>query len=228
MGATMLSVTHEQEERLKHHLSLVIEENRQTNITRIDTWEQGWLLHVEDSLAGVPELEAAPGGPLADLGSGAGFPGIPLAIMSGRDTTLVESVGKKAAILERCAEKLGMSNQVHVYPGRAESLARERRNAFSVITARALSSLPSLMELASPLLALGGHLICYKAGNIEEELQTALPLQEKLGMVFEKKRSFMLSDGQTSRTIVVFKKAHDAQVKLPRREGQAQRKPYKA
>jgi len=206
---------------------MVLEENQRTNITRIDTWDEGWLLHVEDSLVGVEEVQSAPEGPLADLGSGAGFPGIPLAIVLGRPTTLVESVGKKASILAGFAKELDLEGVIRVFSGRAEELARQEPESYAVITARALSSLPSLMELASPLLMQHGRLVCYKSADIAEELEQALAIQEKLAMRYIGKTDSMLSDGETKRSIVVFEKEGQPTVKLPRREGQAQRKPYK-
>ena len=222
-----MTVTDEQRALLENHLRMVIEENQRTNITRIDTWDEGWLLHVEDSLAGIDEVADAIEGPLADLGSGAGFPGIPLAITLGRETTLVESVGKKANILQGFARQLGIDGNLRVFSGRAEELARQEPEAYAVITARALSSLPSLMELASPLLKQKGRLVCYKSADIDEELSHALLLQEKLAMRFVSRRDAVLSDGQTRRSIVVFEKDGQPLVSLPRREGQAQRKPYK-
>ena len=80
------------EDILKRHLELVIEANKTTNITRISTWDEGMLLHVQDSLVGLPELREAPEGRMVDIGSGAGYPGIPLAIESGRSTLLADSV----------------------------------------------------------------------------------------------------------------------------------------
>ena len=221
-----MEATPQQRALLERHLELVIDANQKTNITRIDTWDEGWLLHVEDSLAGLDEVEAAPTGELADLGSGAGFPGIPLAISTGRSVTLVESVGKKATLLKQFAEDLELSERVSVFSGRAEELAREEGARYSVITARALSSLPSLMELASPLLTQGGMLVCYKSSDIDAEMEQALVIQEKLAMYFKSRRDTSLSDG-TPRSIVTFVKDGDPLVKLPRREGQAQRKPYK-
>ena len=217
----------QQEALLKQHLEMVIEANKRTNITRIDDFDQGWLLHVEDSLAGADEVSSAPAGPFADLGSGAGFPGIPLAIVSGREVTLVESVGKKASLLNSFADGLNLAGRVRVYSGRAEQLAQEKPGYFSVITARALSSLPSLMELASPLLCQDGLLVCYKSSDIDEEIEATRAIQEKLAMYLVGKREFMLSDEDTRRSIVVYRKDGEPLVKLPRREGQAQRKPYK-
>ena len=83
------------DELLEKHLSLVIEANKTTNITRISSWEDGMLLHVKDSLLGLDALNACPAGRYADIGTGAGYPGIPLAIESGRETLLVDSVAKK-------------------------------------------------------------------------------------------------------------------------------------
>lgn len=207
-------------------MALVIDANKQTNITRITTVEQGNLLHIEDSLAGLEEVLKAPVGPLADLGSGAGYPGIPLAIMTERRVTLVESVGKKADLLSSFIDELGLSDRVDVYKGRVEELSATG-TAFSVITARALSSLPSLMELASPLLEEGGWLICYKSSDIESEMNTALQLQEKLAMYHLSTREVVLSDGETPRSIVVFRKQGTPLVKLPRKTGQAQKHPYR-
>ena len=222
-----MNVTSEQRALLENHLRMVLEENQRTNITRIDTWDEGWLLHVEDSLVGVEEVRSAPEGPLADLGSGAGFPGIPLAIVLGRPTTLVESVGKKASILAGFAKELDFEETIRVFSGRAEELARQEPESYAVITARALSSLPSLMELASPSLMQHGRLVCYKSSDIDDELKQALAIQEKLAMKYVGKTDSMLSDGETKRSIVVFEKEGQPTVKLPRREGQAQRKPYK-
>lgn len=207
---------------LKRHLELVIEANKITNITRISTWDEGMLLHVEDSLIGLPEVEVAPEGRLVDIGSGAGYPGIPLAIESGRTTLLADSVGKKTAILASMVEELGLDN-VEVYTGRIEDLAREKAGVFAVVTARALAQLSVLMELASPLLQDGGRLVCYKANVSDEELQHALSLQERLGMSLVSDRAVELGDA--CRRIISFEKSGRPQINLPRKTGMAQKRP---
>lgn len=207
---------------LKRHLELVIEANKTTNITRISTWDEGMLLHVEDSLVGLPEVEVAPEGRLVDIGSGAGYPGIPLAIESGRTTLLADSVGKKTAILASMVEELGLDN-VEVYTGRIEDLAREKAGVFAVVTARALAQLSVLMELASPLLQDGGRLVCYKANVSDEELQHALSLQERLGMSLVSDRAVELGDAR--RRIISFEKYRRPQINLPRKTGMAQKRP---
>lgn len=214
-----------QRDLLDKHLELVIEANKITNLTRITDWKQGQLLHVEDSLVGLPEVQDAPDGWYADLGTGGGFPGIPLAICTARKTLLVDSVGKKTKALDSIVEELGIADNVSTYTGRAEELAMEHPGEFSVITARALASLPSLLELAAPLLKRGGRLVCYKARPKEEEIKGALSLEKKLGMKLVSQREALLSDGETQRVIIVFEKVKMQKIKLPRRVGMAQRHP---
>ena len=113
------------EDLLKRHLELVIEANKTTNITRISSWEDGMVLHVQDSLLGLDALNACPEGRYADIGTGAGYPGIPLAIETGRPTLLVDSVQKKVQILDGFIEELGLDN-VSTYAGRIEDLGREQ------------------------------------------------------------------------------------------------------
>lgn len=211
-------------ELLEKHLDLVIKANETTNITRIVSRETAEVLHIEDSLSALPEFEKAPAGLYGDLGSGAGFPGLPIAIETGRETILVESVKKKASLLESFATELGLTN-VSVFPGRAEELALERKEQFAVLSARALSQLGSLLELGSPLLKVGGQFICYKAHIEDEELKHAYSLENKLGLKLVSDRSFLLSDGETYRRILVFEKFKNASIKLPRRNGMAQRNP---
>ena len=210
------------EDLLKRHLELVIEANKTTNITRISTWDEGMLLHVQDSLVGLPELEEAPEGRLVDIGSGAGYPGIPLAIESGRSTLLADSVGKKTAILASMVQMLGLDN-VEVYTGRIEDLAREEPASFAAETPRALAQLSILMEFASPLLQEGGRLICYKANVSDEELDHAVLLQDRLAMKLVSDRTVTL--GENCRRIICFEKAGTPQVKLPRKTGLAQKRP---
>ena len=211
---------------MERHLSLVMEANQVVNLTRIDSIEQGRILHIEDSLAGLPEIIASPEGKYADLGTGGGFPGIEISIATNRETLLVDSVAKKTKVLDQIVEDLELSNHVSTYAGRIEDLAIEQPCSFSVLTARALTSLPSLIELASPLLKTNGRIVCYKSAQYQEELQHALSIQNKVGMEHISTRELQLSDG-TPRSILVFRKVHDPLVKLPRRPGMAQKRPYR-
>lgn len=216
----------EQRKLLDSHLRLVIEENKTTNLTRIVDWDSAQLLHVEDSLVGLPEVISAPQGALLDMGTGGGFPGIPLAIMTGRETLLVDSVGKKTQALTRITKQIGIDSYTSSLHIRIEELALQRPESFAVITARALSALSSLLELASPLLITGGRLVCYKSESVYDELEHAKDLEATLGMKFISARDTVLSDNETRRTIIVFEKMSKPTVTLPRRVGMAQKKPY--
>jgi 16S rRNA (guanine527-N7)-methyltransferase len=209
------------------HFTYLREQNRKVNLTRIDGEDEGLVLHIEDSLSALPELGIAPKGPLVDLGSGGGYPGIPLAIVSSRPSTLIEATKKKAQILRGFIRQAELGEQIDVEAMRVEELARLRREGFAVATARALSSLPALMELAAPLLQEQGVLIAYKGRPEEQELEDARSLEQELGMQVIGQRSFLLSDACSTRTIVQIRKVGSAKRPLPRRNGQAQRHPLK-
>lgn len=214
-------------EKANQYLEKVLEANKITNVTRITDADAARILHIEDSLVGLPEVQDAPEGLLGDLGSGGGFPGVPLALATGRPTVLVDSVGKKMALVRSLLEEMGLDEQIETSSERIEDLGRFRSGEFSVVTARALSKLVSLLELAAPLLKMGGRLVCYKAKVSEEELDDALRIEELVGMKLVSRRETVLSDGETTRTILVFEKVSRPKLKLPRRVGLAQKQPLK-
>jgi len=204
------------------HVDLVLAANKTMNLTTIPGDDFPGL-HVLDSLAALPYLDAAPPGIFADLGSGAGYPGIPLAIASGRPVALVESVQKKASFLEAAIADLCLKATVH--PIRAEELALTSAGRFSAVVARALSALPSLVELAAPLLVADGLLICMKGAPAPEEIERGDRAAARCGLkrVSTEEVIVPFVDGQ--RTIVVYRKVGRASVRLPRRPGMAQRQP---
>lgn len=219
------NLAEDQQDILLRHLDLVIAKNEVMNLTRIDDFESGKLLHIEDSLVALEEIEKAPSGELADIGSGAGYPGIPLCVATGRTTTLIETRKKKADALDEFIRELGLGNVASVYCGRAENLARIRSDAYSVVTARAVAQCSVLVELASPLLRKNGVLICYKAKVEKEELDNGKRVAGMCGMKLKSIRSLLLGEDKIQRSIVVFEKIGTPQVSLPRHEGMAQNKP---
>lgn len=210
---------------MRKYLNKILEANESINLTRVTDNDEATLLHLEDSLAVIDELMNAPDGLYADLGSGGGFPGVPLALASGRKTILVDSVKKKMAVVNDILNELGLSDQISTYDKRIEELATEKPGSFAVLTARALTSLPSLLELASPLLIQGGQLIALKSKG-EDDFDNP-SLESKLGMRLISKRDYYLSDNESYRTVYVFEKYKEPDVKLPRRIGMAQKRPYK-
>ena len=219
------ALTTEEQRLIAEHLALVLEANKTLNLTRIETVEDGMILHVEDSLAALDEVNAAPSGMLVDVGSGGGYPGIPLAIATKRDTLLVDARQKKVEALASIIEQLDLSRSISVFAGRAELLARKQPECCSVVTARALAKLSVILELASPLLVKGGRLVCYKAHIEADEFNDAKRVAPMTGMYLVSDREFTLSDGTTYRRILCYEKKAKPQAKLPRKEGYAQKHP---
>ncbi len=210
---------------ISQYLDEILKINEKINLTRIIEKEEAELLHIEDSLSVLDELNKAPDGLYGDLGSGGGFPGVPLAIASRRQTILIDSVQKKMKAVEEILSLLNLNSQITTSGERIEDLGITKREAFSVLTARALSKLGVLLELASPLLKNNGHLICLKAHIEKEEIDHAISLEAKTGMKLIHTRELTLTDGKTHREIFVFQKIKEPSIKLPRRVGMAQKKP---
>ncbi len=220
----MNNLNENQKELILQYLKEILEVNISINLTRITDPQDAEILHIEDSLSIIQEMNEAPEGLYGDLGTGGGFPGVPLAIATKRETILVDSIKKKITAIESVLSNLNIQD-IGVYSGRIEELALEMPEEFSVLTARALSSLNSLLELSAPLLKINGWLICLKSHISMEELDNALAIEDKVGMKLIKRRDFYLSDNETYREIFVFEKVSEPKVKLPRRIGLAQKKP---
>ncbi len=201
---------------------MVLDQNAVLNLTRITEPEEMLRLHIIDSLLFMRHIEALVG-PVVDIGSGAGYPGIPVAVATRETVTLCESVGKKARFLESSVADLGVD--CPVYTGRAESLAVLRPAFYRTVIARAVTSLPSLVELASPLLSDGGRLVALKGTPEARELEAGRGSAEICGMVESALVPYELPVGGERRTVLEYRKVGEPKVALPRRPGQAQRCP---
>ncbi len=222
LAALGIEIEPRQAEAIRDHALAVMRANEQMNLTRVTSPSQVLALHIQDSATALPYIQGAPAGALADIGSGPGYPGMVLAILSGRATVLVESVVKKARFLDETSLMLGLD--VEVVPRRAEELAAERPQAFTCVVARAVSSLAALVELASPLLKPGGRLVCMKGRLSTEESLSGDAAALACGMRALECAEFALPGGE-SRTIVVYERRGTVRERLPRRPGMAQRHP---
>ena len=149
---------------------------RAINLTAIREPGAVATAHVADSLTALPWLAGRGAPSILDLGSGGGFPGLPLAAaLPDTEVLLLEAVAKKARFLDTVVAATGLAERVRVVPARAEALARapEHRDAWSVVTARAVAATADLVELAFPLLAPGGALVAWKRGDLQAELAAA-------------------------------------------------------
>jgi 16S rRNA (guanine527-N7)-methyltransferase len=182
-------------------------------------------VHIADSLVGLEVPAVKEAARIVDLGSGAGPPGLVLAIARPEaEVVLVESVGKKCAWLERTVSALGLEN-VRVVCARAEELEEE---PFDVVTARALASLPVLCEYAAPLLREGGALVAWKGAVDAREDADGLHAAQVLGLEREEVRAVEPYPGSQRRTLHVFRKVSPTPEGYPRRPGMAAKRPLTA
>jgi 16S rRNA (guanine527-N7)-methyltransferase len=166
------------------HVRLLLAWNRAINLTAIRDPAGVAIGHVIDSLTALPLLRDRDVERFVDLGSGGGFPGLPLAIaLPSPRALLADSVGKKVRFLETVVEAVGLGGPVATFSGRSEVLARdsEHRERWPAVLARAVASLPELAELAFPLLEPGGILVAWKRGDLEAELAGAGRAVDALG-----------------------------------------------
>lgn len=166
------------------HVRLLLAWTAAINLTAIRDPLDVARLHVVDSLAGLAALRSASPQRILDLGSGGGYPGIPLAAaLPSTRVVLVDSIAKKVTFLETAVQAIGLSGRVRPLAARAEALAvdREHRKAYDAVVVRAVAPLAELLELAMPLLAMGGRLVAWKRGAIEDELATARRAVTSLG-----------------------------------------------
>lgn len=217
------NLSKDKQEKILEYLDLVIDKNKELNLTRIDTRDKGILLHVEDSLSCLPEFQEQ-NGLFLDIGTGGGFPGVPLAVASNRPGVLIDSVQKKAKAVRGLTNTLGLSNQIEVLGCRSEELARERPNAFETVIMRAVDAIPSALELAAPLVCDGGLVILMKAQEPQESIEASKAVAIRLGLEFMSQRNIKLND-EFDRCILVYKKVSEPEIKLPRRNGMAHKKP---
>ena len=212
--------------QLTHYLELLIRKNQELNLTSIATFREAVILHIEDSLAVLPEF-AGRTGQFCDIGTGGGVPGIPLALASGRRGVLLDSVQKKAAAVQGFIAQLGLDEQLMGVGERSELYAGRHAGEFDTVVARAVSSLVVVQELATPLLEDGGVLIAMRGFEDEDAVERAKQASTKLGLELVEQREFSIGPVDTSyhRSVFVFQKTSEPAVKLPRRPGMATKRP---
>jgi 16S rRNA (guanine527-N7)-methyltransferase len=169
---------------IEGHVRLLLAWTPVINLTAIREPGTVALDHVVDSLTAAPIVRSRGGDRLLDLGSGGGFPGLPLAAaLPSIDAALLEPIAKKARFLTTVVDATELAGRVSVLAARAEGLARggEQRERWPIVTARAVAATADLVELAFPLLLPGGSLIAWKRGDLTDELSAAKRAVEGLG-----------------------------------------------
>lgn len=210
------------------HVRLLLAWNQSINLTAVRDPAEVARLHVLDSLAALPLLHERRADRFVDLGSGGGFPGLPLAVaLPAERALLVESVGKKARFLEAATAAAGAGQRIGVAATRAETLAADpgERERWPIVTARAVASLAELVELSFPLLAPGGALIAWKRGDLEAELASADRTARALGGGRTAVRDAQVPGLPGHRLVVVEKEGRTPAV-YPRDPAERRRRPW--
>lgn len=208
-------------EQLEKYKNLLLEWNEKMNLTAITDEEEIWEKHFYDSIYPFIHTEFET---LADIGSGAGFPGIPVQIVwPEKKITLVEPLQKRCRFLNAVKDELRLDN-LTVENARAEDYAASHREAFDAVSARAVARLSILMELCTPLLKKGGMFIALKGRNGHEELEAAAPALQALNMKLDHEEDFLLGD-VAERINFYFLKEKNTPAKYPRAYGVIKKKP---
>lgn len=201
-------------------------EAERASVSSVTDPQRAWRVHVADSLTGL-EFEALRKAPaIADVGSGAGFPGLVLAVaLPGARVDLIESVRRKCDFIQRAIDAAGIAN-ARVINARSEDLAGgEGREAYAAVTARAVGRLSTLAELASPLLEDGGALVAWKGKRDPDEEAQLERAGEALAMRPEEIRHVGPSAGSDHRHLHLIRKVGPTPADLPRRPGMAKKRP---
>ena len=212
---------------LLRHLELVIEANKSVNLTRITSVRDGINLHVVDSLLYVAaDLRMRDSrGRLLDIGTGAGYPGIPIDICSSVNVTMIDSVGKKVRALQSFVDELGLDSKSECIKSRAEELAQQQSGSFEYVTARAVAQLSTLIEYATPFLVKSGKAIFSKGRMSDDEIEQAQITAKICGMKLVSRKTFELPDESGHRELLTYVRERDSKVNLPRRNGLAKSEP---
>lgn len=216
-------------ERLRCHRDRVLEGQRTANLTAITDPEGMAVKHAADSLSGLRAGVFVPGVRVIDVGSGAGFPGIPLAIaVPGLEMVLCDAQAKRAAFLERAVRACGVENAA-VVTGRAEELARRpaHRERYDVAAARAVAPLAVLLELTLPFVRVGGRLVAWKGPGAAAEIAAAGRALELLGGGPPRVVAVGLPGAAGERRLVVVEKVAPTPAGYPRRPGVPAKRPLR-
>lgn len=204
------------------YMNNLIEWNQKINLTAIKEEKEIVIKHFMDSIVIKDEIV---GSRVLDLGSGAGFPGIPLKIVNDKlEVTLLDAVNKKVNFMNDTIEKIKLKNIVAIH-ARAEELAHDEkyREKYDIVVSRAVSNMTTLVEYMLPFLKKGGKCICLKGPDVDNELEDAKNAIRILGGKIEKKMQYDLN-GNGRSLIVILKEKHTEQI-YPRKQGKPIKEP---
>ncbi len=211
---------------LLRHVDLLVEKNKMMNLTRITDPREALVRHVLDSLIFLKGIiDSKTEQSFLDIGTGGGFPGIPLGVMTSMNGLLIDSVGKKVSAVDEFIRSLHIDNRLSTSSVRAEELALIIPSSFDYVVARAVAEQNVLIEYASPLLKINGRLISSKALISQEEVDNSDRVAKICGLKCVSRETFELPYNLGHRELFVYEKVREPSIRLPRPNGMAKHKP---
>lgn len=229
LNALGITLTEKQYEQFDKYYELLVEWNKVMNLTGITEYEEVNEKHFIDSLSIVKVIDVNKVNSVIDIGTGAGFPGIPLKIAFPHlKITLLDSLNKRIKYLNTVIEELGLED-IQTIHGRAEDFARkeEHREQYDLAVSRAVANLSTLSELCVPYVKVGGMFIPYKSGEIEDEVKEAQTAIKVLGGKQKEIVKFTLPGSDINRSFVKIDKVKNTGKKFPRKAGLPGKEPIK-
>ena len=227
LEAIGLQVSDQQIQKLYQYYELVTEKNKVMNLTAITDYEEKIKKHFVDSLMIAKKTKFQKGVRLIDIGTGAGFPGIPLKLMFPEvEIVLLDSLKKRIGFLQEVIQALELKGITAIH-GRAEEPARQKeyREQFDMCVSRAVANLSVLAEYCIPYVKVGGSFVAYKSGQIEEELKEAAYAVKTLGGEIVELEQFSLPGSDIERTLVRISKEKQTPQLYPRTAGKPAKEP---
>ena len=232
LGQINIDISDEQLGMFNTYYEMLIETNKVMNLTAITEKDEVIVKHFVDSIALIPFLKEKYGDDfselsLIDIGTGAGFPGIPLKIMlPDIKVTLLDSLNKRIKFLDNVIDTLSLKN-IKTIHGRAEDYASDKvyRETFDFCVSRAVANLSTLSEYCLPFVAVDGMFISYKAGNLEEEINSSKKAIKVLGGKISKVEEFILPSTDNERVFVFINKIEKTPKTYPRKAGVPSKNP---